>query len=222
MVGFRVDGHIFEGKNFNHLLSQGEIPDTVYGTSPKGWIDTELFRCWFSDHFLRHATAARPLLLLMDGHSSHYQPELVRYAKENDVVLLCLPPHTTADSQPLDVGVFGPLKTRWSQVCHQWMDEHPGRIITKFQFSELLNEAWVQAMTPKNAIAGFKKAGICPFNQSAIQVPSPDTPSNDKIDDKCEDKKGNDGNASASIIHTECASVVSPDNFTEDQFYPCH
>ena len=83
---------IFEGKNFNHLLSQGEIPGTMYGTSPKGWIDMELFRCWFSDHFLRHATAARPLLLLMDGHSSHYQPELVRFAKEKYYVSL----HTQA------------------------------------------------------------------------------------------------------------------------------
>ena len=86
---------IFEGKNFNHSLSQGEVPGSRYGTSPKGWIDTELFRLWFTDRFLRHATAARPLLLLMDGHSSHYQPDLVRFAKENNVVILCLPPHTS-------------------------------------------------------------------------------------------------------------------------------
>ena len=89
---------IFEGRNVNHSLSQGEAPSSRYGTSPKGWIDTELFRLWFTDHFLRHATAARPLLLLMDGHSSHYQPALVRFAKENDVVILRLPSHTSADS----------------------------------------------------------------------------------------------------------------------------
>jgi hypothetical protein len=29
------------------------------------------------------------------------------------------PPHTTADSQPLDVGVFGPLKVHWRNVCHE-------------------------------------------------------------------------------------------------------
>ena len=110
----------------------------------------------------------------MDGHSSHYQPEYVRLASNNEVVILCLPPHTSADSQPLDVGVFRSLKYHWSQVCHKWMDQHPGRIITQFQFSELLNKAWMQAMTPANAIAGFRKAGVYPFNRTAINVPSLD------------------------------------------------
>ena len=109
---------IFEGKNFNHALTEVEVPGTMYGTSPKGWIDTELFKHWFADHFLRHATGARPLLLLMDGYSSHYQPEIIRLARENDVVILCFPPHTSADSQPLDAFFFCSLKTEWGKVCH--------------------------------------------------------------------------------------------------------
>ena len=32
----------------------------------------------------------------------------------------------------------------------------------------------MQAMTPANAIAGFRKAGVYPFNQAAIDVPSLD------------------------------------------------
>ena len=161
---------IFEGKNFNHQWSEGEVPGTMYGTSPKGWIDTELFKHWFTDHFLRHAPAARPLLLLMDGHSSHYQPEVIRKAKENGVEMLCFPPHTTADSQPLDVGVFGPLKVHWRNICHEWVDKNPNKVITKFTFSSLFHKAWLQAMTPANLIAGFKKAGVYPLNRQAIPV----------------------------------------------------
>ena len=41
----------------------------------------------------------------MDGHSTHYKPDVTRMARGNDVITLCLPPHTTADSHPLDVGV---------------------------------------------------------------------------------------------------------------------
>jgi hypothetical protein len=68
-----------------HCL-KGEVSGTTYGMSAKGWVDSELFRGWLTDHFLKFAVAARPLLLVLDGHSSHYQPELVQYAKEKDVI----------------------------------------------------------------------------------------------------------------------------------------
>ena len=102
--------------------------------SDSGWIDQELFFKWFSSHFLQHAVPGRPLLLLLDGHSSHYTLELVQAAAEKDVIIFCLPPHTTADSQPLDTSVFGPLKIYWSQTCREYMFANPGRVVMKFQF----------------------------------------------------------------------------------------
>ena len=70
-----------------------EVVGTAYGLSSKGWVDSELFRGWLSEHFLAHAVGARPLLLLLDGHSSHYQPELITYAKEFGIssYFVCLP-----------------------------------------------------------------------------------------------------------------------------------
>jgi len=38
---------VFTGKNFNHMLSRGEVPGTLYGMSPNGWMDQELFSSWF-------------------------------------------------------------------------------------------------------------------------------------------------------------------------------
>ena len=61
---------------------------------------------------LEYKVSARSLLLLLDGHSTHYQPQSVRFAKEHGTIMLCLPPHTTHEPQPLDCGVFGPLKSR--------------------------------------------------------------------------------------------------------------
>ena len=52
-----------------------------YGLSAKGWVDTELFKEWLVKHFITHAAGGRPLMLVLDGHSSHYQPELIKYAK---------------------------------------------------------------------------------------------------------------------------------------------
>lgn len=104
----------------------------------------ELFKGWFSDHFLKHAVASRPILLLLDGHSSHYNPGAIRHAKESDIVLFTLVPHTMHEMQPLDTSVFGPLKSNWHDACHKFTQDHPGRIITKYQFSSLLSEAWMK------------------------------------------------------------------------------
>ena len=101
---------IFDAKMLNLDWTKGEVPGTRYGLSATGWVDTLLFKKWLTDHLLKNAVRDRPLLLILDGHGSHYQPELITYAKKNGVVLFCLPPHTTHESQPLDTSVFKPLK----------------------------------------------------------------------------------------------------------------
>ena len=82
----------------------------------------------------------------------------------------CLPPHTTHEAQPLDCGVFGPLKAHWSHVCHAYLQQNSGRIITRFQFSSLFSQAWSAAVSPANIIAGFRTCGVYPFNPSAISA----------------------------------------------------
>ena len=159
---------IFAGKNFNHDLADGEVPGTLYGMSDSGWMDQELFANWFSSHFLRHAVSSRPLLLILDGHTSHYTLDLVQSALEHGVVLFLLPPHTTADSQPLDISCFGPLKTYWVEACREYMFANVGRVITKFQFSQLFAKAWSNGMTISNIVSGFRKTGIYPFNPQAV------------------------------------------------------
>ena len=113
---------------------KGLIPGTTYGLSDKGWVDTELFKGWLTNHQLKHAVGARPLLVLLYGHSSHYQPDLIRYAREHDIILFCLPPHTSHESQPLDVSVFRPLKNNWQDVCHDYMQSNPGKVVTSNNF----------------------------------------------------------------------------------------
>ena len=159
---------IFAGKHFSNALAKGEVPATLYGMSPSGWMDQELFADWFLHHFLLHAVASRPLLLMLDGHSSHYTLELVKLAAEHDVILFCLPPHTTADSQPLDTTCFKPLKTYWVDSCRKYLFANPSRVITKFQFSALFAEAWSKGMTISNVTAGFRTTGVCPFNPKAV------------------------------------------------------
>ena len=148
---------IFKGECLNYEWTKGEIPNTIYGMSPQGWIDHELFAEWLLKLFVKNIPQTRPVLLLLDGHSSHYTPEAVKIAAENEIVLFCLPPNTTHVAQPLDVSFFGPLKKHWSNVCHTYMVENPGKVVTKFQFSSLLNKAWFQSIKPETIKSGFRK-----------------------------------------------------------------
>ena len=95
---------IFDRKRLKPEYTEGEIP------GKSGWIDSNIFEGWFRQNFLKHTPPTRPLLLLLDGHSSHYQPSVIRKAAENGVIMFCLPPHTTHICQPLDKTCFSPLK----------------------------------------------------------------------------------------------------------------
>ena len=102
------------------------------------------------------------------GHSTHYQPDTIKFACQNGVIMMCLPPHTTHESQPLDASVFKPLKQNWHNACHNFVQRNPGKVITKYDFSPLLHEAWNNTMIPTVITSGFRRSGIYPFNPKAL------------------------------------------------------
>ena len=166
---------IWNRKRVPAQLAQMECPGTIYGLSTKGWIDQKLFDLWFRKHFLRYAPTNRPILLLLDGHSSHYCPDTIKLAAEEGVMVFTIPPHSSHITQPLDKVTYGPLKVVWKQICHDYLTANPGVSIGKHNFSSLLSKAWLQSMSPKNAIAGFKTTGVYPPNRNAIKLVE-DTP----------------------------------------------
>ena len=161
---------IFSRKSLNPDLTKGEVPGTLYGLSENGWMNSDLFLQWLSNHFLVYAPPSRPLLLLLDGHSSHYCPETIRIAAENKIIMFALPPHTTHLTQPLDRGCFAPLKVFWRQMCHEFCAKNPGRTVSQYDFSKLFAMAWYKAFSMKNIISGFQITGVVPFDRSVIRL----------------------------------------------------
>lgn len=159
---------IFDRKTLNQDFTRGELPGTVYGLSKSGWMDTELFKEWFLFHFIKHAPSSRPLILMMDGHSSHYCPSMIRTAAKEGIILFTLPPNTTHLCQPLDKGPFAPLKVEWRKTVHNFLTSNPGRTVTRYDFCKLFSEAWCNSLTPKNIAAGFRTTGVYPFDRYAV------------------------------------------------------
>lgn len=107
----------------------------------------------------------------MDGHSCHYCPSTIRLAAQEQVILFALPPNTTHLSQPLDKGCFGPLKMAWREECHHYLAQHPGQVVTKFQFTPLFRNAWLKSMTVVNITGGFRVTGVYPVDRNALSPP---------------------------------------------------
>ena len=60
-----------------------------------------------------------------------------QYEQQQRQALWCsvFPPHST---HVVDVSFSQPLKMYWSEACHKLMQNNPGRVVTKNQFSPLL------------------------------------------------------------------------------------
>lgn len=107
---------IYKGAYNKPQFSEGLPPGSqVFMNKKSSYINADLFMKWFEDVFLRHKSS-RKTLLILDGHSSHSNNiRLLEVAKENDVILLCLPSHTIHALQPLDRAFFRPLKVYFTQ-----------------------------------------------------------------------------------------------------------
>ena len=110
-------------------------------TSENGWTDDQIGFEWFKQIFVPQAaeknrietekerlvaadalenreedspdSSEPPIALIFNGHGSHTTLEWINIARDYNIILFCLPPHTTHRLQPLDVGCFGPLQIAW-------------------------------------------------------------------------------------------------------------
>lgn len=157
---------IFPRKLANPRLLDHTPPGTFAEYHPSGWIQRDIFVNWFKKFIqFTHPTEDNPLLLLLDGHAAHTKSiELINMARENNVVIICLPPHCTHRMQPLDVSFMAPLSTYYSENVRKWMRQNPGRRVTIYEVGKLFGDAFTKAATMETAINGFKKTGIYPLD----------------------------------------------------------
>jgi hypothetical protein len=108
---------IFKGENLN----SGWIPDETpagwkFITSKKGWTSDLIGFEWLKSHFQLFVSKSTNLwsLLIINGHSSHVTPWFIAYCIISKIDLFLLPPHSLHKTQPLDLSIFGPLKTAFN------------------------------------------------------------------------------------------------------------
>ena len=80
---------------------------------------------------------------------------------------MVLPPHSSHLTQPLDVGVFGPLKTLMASEMEPLISTELHRIL-KAEWLTAYVEAHKKPFLVQNVLTGFCGTGIQLFNPSKV------------------------------------------------------
>ena len=163
----------------NHTLPR----DWVIATSSNGWTTNEHGLAWIRhfDQYTKPRTTGRYRLLVLDGHESHSSTDFELYCKENDIITLCMPPHSSHILQPLDVGCFSPLKRAYGGQIEKRVRAGTTHI-SKEDFFPAFFAAFQQTMTVQNVQGGFRGAGLIPHDPESViarldvklRTPTPD------------------------------------------------
>lgn len=158
---------IFPRVNFKETMLIGAPLGSAGAANLSGWMTNEIFLLVLK-HFIKFArpTSENPALIIMDNHESHVSLEAIQLCKGNNVVLLTIPPHTSHRLQPLDKGVYGPMKRYYNDACSAWLVNHPGQRLSIHHIAYLVRQAYPLAFSRTNILSGFKATGIYPFNKN--------------------------------------------------------
>ena len=154
-----------------------------FAVSKKGWTNEELGLSWLSKLFepiTRKKTGNARRLLIIDGHSSHLNMKFIELCDNHGIILAILPPHSTRRLQPLDVGIFSPLSTAYSnQIDHLIQSSQGFSRVTKRSFWSMFRTAWKTTLSFENIGSAFAATAVYPLcpekviNQLKRKTPSP-------------------------------------------------
>ncbi|GMF46471.1 unnamed protein product [Phytophthora fragariaefolia] len=94
---------ILAGKTVGFTILDTDKSRSAVTLTESGFMNNRLFIKWLKKSESVSATISRPLLLIIDGCTSHYSVEVGDVAGELGIKLVCLPANATHLLQPLDV-----------------------------------------------------------------------------------------------------------------------
>nr|CAH0101770.1 unnamed protein product [Daphnia galeata] len=150
---------IYPRKKVN-LAKMVDLPQGILPLShPSGWMNDDLFLISLK-HFKEQITCSPedPILLTLDNHTSHISYPVVDYCKANGIILFTLPPHTSHVLQPLDKGLFGPMKEDLKKEHREWMRLHPGQRIGINDVPRLTRGPYNRGFNQQNIKSSFSSS----------------------------------------------------------------
>ncbi|KAM4067830.1 DDE superfamily endonuclease [Hirsutella rhossiliensis] len=108
-------------------------------------------------------------LLITDGHSSHINMDFLEWCDQHRIIVAVFPPHSTHRLQPLDVSLFGPLSTAYTNQLIRWMAKTQGLVgLSKREFWTLFWNALEASFSPENIASGWMRTGLLPLDSEVV------------------------------------------------------
>jgi hypothetical protein len=158
---------IFKAEQISSTWITKDTPnDWRFSASSKGWTSNihglEWLRTIFEPETLERA-GNNPRLLIADGHDSHISGNFIGHCMENNIDLLILPPHCSHILQPLDIAIFGPLKTAHAVETDLLVRTGIVRL-QKQEWVDVYRRARAKSITAVNIKSAWRGAGLIPWN----------------------------------------------------------
>ncbi|KAJ5735363.1 uncharacterized protein N7483_000488 [Penicillium malachiteum] len=171
-----VDGYslppcvIFKGKVAIASWFDNLPKDWRFEVSANGWTTDDIGLRWLEKLFIPSTNSrvrGRFRLLILDGHGSHLTPQFDRICSENNIIPLCMPPHSSHLLQPLDVGCFSVLKITYGRFISD-LARTGYNHIDKLDFLADFQRARLEAFKPATIQNSFIATGLVPIDAEKV------------------------------------------------------
>ncbi|CAN0191161.1 unnamed protein product, partial [Ascophyllum nodosum] len=160
---------IFKGQRVQAAwLGNGGPPESKFAATDSSFMQGAVFVNYITDfhHFIVKNGLAdgKPHILVLDGHASHVNLDVIQLAMTLNIELFQLPSHSSHMTQPLDVAAFGCFKKAVTAVLTSFPLQHGGKMPGKSDMAGVVKDAWAASFTVPQIKASFEGAGLWPVN----------------------------------------------------------
>jgi hypothetical protein len=106
-------------------------------------------------------------MLIFDGHRSYVSELFLVYYWQHKIIPFQLSPHSTHLLQPLDIGIFQPLK-HWHQIDIQQTIQYRDCEYSKIDFLNAYRKIRYSTFKLRTVYSAWKKAGLVPFAPEVV------------------------------------------------------
>ena len=152
-----------------HLQSETNTPPSIVAIilAFVTFLLLATFPGWVFEPSTRPEDPTTRRLLIMDGHSSHITANVIAFCMQRAIDLMILPPHCSHILQPLDVGVFAPLKRALASETDAALRLDTRRM-SRVEWVEMYIRAREKALTSSNIRGGWRGAGLAPLSPITV------------------------------------------------------
>ncbi|XP_014209024.1 uncharacterized protein LOC106639776 [Copidosoma floridanum] len=157
---------VFPRMTIDDTYLQGTPEGTWAECHPNGCIQSEIFYRWLMKFIeFSGSTKENPVLLILNAHVGYIKCfDVTDLAEENGVIIVCVSAFIKHEIQPIDMSFSKSFSNNYIAEVRQWLQLNSPKTVTIDRIAELLGNAFTKTATLEDAVNGFSKSGIYPFN----------------------------------------------------------